>query len=433
MSSSSDGSSDLSLELEEMRCVHRKISPYVPPTPLIRSQHLSQKYCSPIYLKLENLNISGSFKVRGATAALLSYPIEKLRAAGVVVASAGNHGQGVAYISQALGVPATVFMPENTPLIKVEATRSYGAEVILTGKTFHEAQREMLAWRQDHENILIHAFNQRAVVLGQSTVGLEIIEEQGDLGAVVVPVGGGGLISGVSSAVKALNPQALVVGVQSQRYCPVTRMMKSLGKSLCSVAGCEEEAFDVGADAVLADGIAVKEPGTWNQELIRRRVDLMSCAAESAVAGAIMELLERDHIAVEGAGAVAVAALDQLFSHQAYRRGKPTVCILSGGNIDAAVLSRITRKGLVYTERMMRLQLTLRDSPGALAQLLSRVAEGQANLYHIHHSRIFSDHGVKEARVTLDLEIAHSEHGEKVLRHLREAGYEVQQQDLGAP
>ena len=415
------------LSLEEIRRLHKKIAPYVPPTPLTRSEHLSQKYNTPIYLKLENLNISGSFKVRGAAAALLSCPLGELQKKGVVVASAGNHGQGVAYIGRSLKVPVMVFMPENTPLIKIEATKSLGAHIQLVGQNFHEAEQAMLTWQQKNQKIMIHAFAQKEVMLGQGTIGLEILEKIPELGTVMAPVGGGGLISGLSVVVKSLNPSTKVVGVQSQSCCPVTRMMASLGKAFCTLdRDCEGEESSMGGDVSLADGIAVKTPGRLNQEVIREYVDVMMCVGESSVAGAIMELLERDHVAVEGAGAASVAALKALFERYPEKRGKSVVCVISGGNIDAAVLSRITRKGLVYSGRMVRLKLTLKDSPGALAKLLGKIADTQANLYHIHHSREFSRHGVKEARVILDLEVAHKEHGLEIKELLKESGYLVE-------
>lgn len=438
---------------QRSRMIQKKISSYIPPTPLIKSHYLSQKHSVPIYLKLENLNISGSFKVRGAAAALLSWNQDQLKKLGVVVASAGNHGQGVAYISRTLGIKATVFMPENTPLIKVEATRRLGAEVILAGKTFHRSQEAMHRWQKQHHSLILPPFEHSDVIAGQSTVALEILDQLGDLAVAIMPVGGGGLIGGVASVLKSHDPQIQVIGVQSEMCCPVTRELAQTGRALCpnlqlassqsdhkSRPGvlsnhdkethhhhleCQRNDEDRGVDTLLADGIAVKRPGDTNLQMIHKYVDLMCCVDEEAVAGSIMELLERDHLAVEGAGAVSVAALDRLLARHLGLTQGPVVCVLSGGNIDASVLSRITRKGLAYSGRMMRLTLNLKDSPGVLAALLGDLGKLGANLYHIDHNRIFSDHSVKEARVTVDLEITDRDHGDLVRRQLVESGYDL--------
>ncbi|MCY4444418.1 MAG: pyridoxal-phosphate dependent enzyme [Proteobacteria bacterium] len=427
------------LDREAILAAYDRVSPYVAPTPLVHSLYLSEMYKSPIYLKLENLNIAGSFKIRGACHRLLQVSGSDLQKRGVVTTSAGNHGQGVGYMSQKLGIPATVFMPLRAPLIKISATRSYGASVILAGENYDEAQAEAHRWNQDHGAEYVHAFDHPDVVLGQGGVGLEILRKLPDVAAVIVPVGGGGLAAGVGCAVKSHVSGCLVIGVQSHRCCAAVQAYKSLmltqktqqktqqkaqqkTQLRCSLGSpCQEnQERDVSLHQTLADGIAVKSPSTLTLSLIKQYVDDMYCVTEEAIAGAMIELLERDRLLVEGAGAVSVAALASLFDLRKDLRGKPVVCVLSGGNVDASVLSRVIQRGLRYAHRLTRFSLILPDTPGALAGCLKAIAESGANLYAIDHNRLYTQHGMKDVEVLIELEVVDKAHKERVL-HLLEA------------
>lgn len=405
---------------------HKIIAAEVPPTPLKYSEYFSKKYKIPIYFKLENLNISGSFKIRGAAHALLTQPLAPLQKSGVMSISAGNHAQGLAYMANQLGVKATIFMPKGTSLIKITSTQSYGAEVRLEGDHYMDTEKKGLEWASQSGARPIHAFDQIEVVLGQGTVGYEIHQDLKDVGVVIAPVGGGGLLSGIAAYMRGLDHHVTLMGVQSHLCCPVSQHLGCDTNCPLKEECGKHNSQTIKAHATLADGIAIKTPSQMNLHYLKTWVDQVFCVTEKHLAGAIMNLLEREHILAEGAGAASVAALeihrDQIIEQA---KGRAVVCVISGGNIDASLLARIMQKGLVQSHRMIRITLHLEDHPGALAHCLKVVAETGANIYHLDHNRIFNHQGVKAVEVIFDLEISHKQHCQEVLDHLNTHGYDV--------
>jgi threonine dehydratase len=355
--------------------------------------------------------MTGSFKERGALNRLLTLdPDEKKR--GVIAASAGNHAQGVAYHAQRLGIRAIIVMPEYTPLIKVANTRQYGAEVVVYGANYDAACGHALSLQQQTGCVFVHAFNDYDVMAGQGTIGLEILEQVPDLDAVVVPVGGGGLIAGVAVAVKEQKPSVRVIGVQSQ--C-VPSMKTSLE--------VEELVCLRPEGRTIADGIAVRMPGDLTFPIIQKYVDEIVTADDDEIANAILLLLEVEKTVVEGAGAIALAAL---LNRSLHLEGKNVVHLLSGGNIDVNMLSVIIRRGLARDGRLVRLRVLLRDQPGALLGLSNVLAGARANILEITHHRTFTQAALGEAEVDLDLETEGAEHVERIMKVLAESGYEAQ-------
>lgn len=392
----------------------RRIKPYFEKTPLTQSLFLSDKYGLNIHLKMENLAASGSFKIRGSSNALLAADQKLVKKNGVLAASAGNHAQGVARTAKKLGVNATIFMPSRAPLIKVEQTKILGAHVIQTGDTFDEAEAAAIEWNQSKNAVFIHPFSDPNVIAGQGTAGLEILEDMPELGAVVIPIGGGGLISGVACAIKELKPDTIVIGVQAKLYDSLTRQFHNEKQSTSSPGQS------------IADGIAVKKVNGYTFAHIEKYVDEIWSVGEDEIAASIMDLMEREHVLSEGAGAVGVAALEHISSKLSKTVGtKPIVCLISGGNIDVSLLNRITKRGLLYSGRIMRLVLSIDDRPGILADLLSKISETGANLYNIEHNRVFSQYGIKNVEVSIDLETINKAHQASIKTALEKSGYNL--------
>ncbi len=380
-------------------------------TPLDYSHTFSTRTGAEVHLKLENLQRTGSFKIRGATnrIALLD---DADREAGVVTASAGNHAQGVALAASRAGVDATIVMPEHAPISKVDATRSYGGEVVLHGDTYEAAQRRAHEIEADEDRTYIHAFDDEAVMAGQGTVGLEVLEELPEPDVVVVPVGGGGLVSGVATAVSARRPEARVVGVQAEGAA-------AMADSLRKGRRVEESVTDT-----IADGIAVGALGEATFEVVRERVDEVVTVPDSAIAMAVVDLLERSKTLVEGAGAVAVAALVE--GTVAYEDDDVVVACLSGGNIDLNVLTTVVMRGLVERGRYLKLSTVLKDRPGALERLLEVLSAANANIYGIQHDRTSRDIAMNAAEVELDVETRGHDHAAALIEELEDHGYEVE-------
>lgn len=378
-------------------------------TELIPSHSFSERLGLPVYFKCENLQRTGSFKIRGALNFILSQPREKL-GKGVITASAGNHGQGVAFAASLLKVSSTVFMPENSPLQKLHAVRDYGAEVVLTGRNFDEAYAAALARQKETDSLFIHPFEDPLVMAGQGTIGLEILAGLPDLSTIIVPIGGGGLISGIATAIKETHPKVRVIGVE-------TAAAPAMHFSLIKGSIMETPlAFS------LADGIAVKRPGENTFRVIRERVDEVVLVDEEEIAQTIVLLLERSKLLVEGAGAVTLAALLQ--GKAKFPQGK-TVCLLSGGNIDVRTLSMVVERGLVAVGRYVKLKVALEDVPGSLARLSAEIAAVKANIFYITHDRRCISLPLGESEVILELETRGFEHIKNILKHLEEKGYEV--------
>ncbi len=399
------------IELKDIEAARERIEDRVIVTPCTHSGYFSRLAGAQTFFKFENLQFTGSFKERGALNKLLTLTPEE-RARGVIAASAGNHAQGVAYHAGQLGIPATIVMPDRTPLIKVQNTREFGARVILSGANFDEAYAEALAVQEREGSTFVHPFDDDQVMAGQGTIGLELLEQNPYLQLVIVPIGGGGLISGVATAVKEVNPRIQVIGGQAAA-------LPSMQKSV-------EAGAPVTLDPAMtiADGIAVKRPGVRTLEHVRRYVDEIVTVDEEEIANAILLLLEREKTVVEGAGAVSVAALLNDKIPQA--KGKRVAMILSGGNIDVNVLSRVIERGLVKDGRRIRLVVRVQDRPGFLARLMGTVAEMGANVVEVYHHRAFALRStLYETEVELTLETRGREHMEGLIASLRERGYQV--------
>lgn len=372
-------------------------------TPLIYSPTFSKMTGAEVYLKLENLQETGSFKIRGATVKIESC-IACIGPKGVVAASAGNHAQGVSLAARRAGLPATIVMPVWASISKQEATRNYGGTVILEGQNISESIRKAGELAETGMSF-IHPFDDRDIVAGQGTVGLEIMEDLPDAHVIVVPVGGGGLIGGVAAGAHALSPSVRIVGVQAMA-CPSAEVALRAG-----------HVVRVEAEHSIADGIAVKQVGEIPFSLIREHVERIALVDEDQIAAAILLLLERKKVLAEGAGAVALAALvNGLIPMPS---GAKVVLVISGGNVDSPLLGRVIHKGLARKGRLMRFSVTLEDVPGALAQLLTRVAALGANVLHITHDRTARDLPISLSRVVLELETRGPDHIEEVYEALR--------------
>jgi threonine dehydratase len=380
----------------------------ISPTPLQYSRVLSEQADGPVYLKCENLQRTGSFKVRGGYVRIARLT-DGERARGVVAASAGNHAQGVAFAAGLLGAAATVVMPERAPLPKVEATRGYGAEVILHGACVEDAVEEALRYAARTGSVFIHPFDHIDVVAGQGTLGFEIIEQCPQVKTIVVPVGGGGLAAGIAVAVKSLDPQVKIVGVQAESVAPYPASIAS--------------GYPVGVRALptMADGIAVSRPGDIAFGILATQADRFVMVSEAALSRGLLLCLERAKQVVEPAGAAAVAAL--LSCPGEFE--PPVVAVLSGGNIDPLLLSKLLRHGLSAAGRFLGLRCRLPDHPGSLAALLRDLAELGANVLEVSHERLGPSLRVDEVEVVLQIETRGPEHCEDVKAKLGAAGYIV--------
>jgi len=377
-------------------------------TPVEESRWLTGLAGGPVHLKCENLQRTGSFKVRGAYNRIARLSEEE-RAAGVVAASAGNHAQGVALAAQLLGIKATVFMPEGAPIPKERATRAYGADVIFSGKYIDQALVRAREFAAETGAVLIHPFDHEDIVAGQGTCGLEILEQVPDVATVLVPTGGGGLVAGVATAIKSLNPAVRVVGVQAE------------GAAAFPISISAGEPVQLETMKTMADGIAVGRPGDVPFKAVQEFVDEMVTVSEESLSRALLALVERAKLVVEPAGAAAVAAI--LENPTAY--ATPAVAILSGGNIDPLLLGKVIRHGMASAGRYLSLRVCIPDAPGGLARLLGELAEVQANVLEVAHERISPSLLLDEVEVQVQLETRGQEHAERVLARLRERGYRV--------
>jgi threonine dehydratase len=379
-------------------------------TELIYSHHFSEKLAYPVYFKCENLQRTGAFKIRGALNFMTSQP-RKALVNGVITASAGNHAQGVAFSADLLGIPATVYMPEGTPLQKVLATRDYGAEVVLTGKNFDEACAAAMQAGKACGALFVHPFDDPLVMAGQGTIGLEVLEDIPDLANILVPIGGGGLIAGIVTAIKETHPHVRVIGVES---AAAPSMHYSLKKGSIMAAPLT---------VTLADGIAVKRVGKKTYPIVRELVDEVVLVEEEEIAQAIVALLERTKLLVEGAGAVTLAAL---LNERVKNIAGKTVCLLSGGNIDVKTIALVVERGLLAAGRYLKLKVELDDVPGSLARLSTDIAETRANISLITHDRRSKALPIGRAEVHLELETRGFDHIQQVVSYLNSQGYEVE-------
>jgi len=395
------------ITLSDIQTAAERIKDSILITPLVFSPALSRMFDGDIYLKMENLQKTGSFKIRGALN-LIRACQKKIPSGGVVAASAGNHAQGVALAARQAGLPATVVMPAGSSISKQEATRSYGGHVIVEGRTVSDSLAVARQLARDGR-MFIHPFDDPLVMAGQGTIALEILASLPEADRVIIPVGGGGLIAGMTVALRALKPDVKITGVQAA-VCPSAAEAMHHGVLVTVPGGTS-----------IADGIAVRRTGKNPFAVMRSGVDDIVAVKEEDIAAAILLLMERKKIVAEGAGAVALAAL--MSGAVTIQPGEKTVLLISGGNLDSPLLGRIIRKGLIQSGRIMRINVQLKDVPGALAGLLNLIAESNANVLHIHHDRSRRDFPVNATAVELELETRSEDHIAVIKQALDEAGY----------
>ena len=405
--------SEEGLSLADVRAAATRIADGVVQTPCPLSLVFGDLVPGRLHVKLENLQRTGSFKERGALNKLLQLD-PKTRRLGVVAASAGNHAQALAYHAGRLDIAATVVMPENTPLIKVGNTERHGARVIQKGRVYDEAAAEAERLRAEAGLAMIHPFNDLQVMAGQGTIGLEIVEQVPDVDLVVVPVGGGGLCSGIAVALKSLRPQVRVVGVESAA-APSASASRAAGRVVSIKAG-----------DTIAEGIATKRVGDLTFVHMERWVDDLVVVSEEDIAAAILFLLEREKTVAEGAGAAACAAL--LTGRIPVSDAQTTVMVLSGGNIDVNVVARVIERGLVADGRLLHVRVIVHDRPGSLAALTRTVAELRANVLEISHRRAFTDISVGDVEILVALETKGREHAEQIIVALSAQGLVVEEE-----
>jgi len=393
--------------LASIQAARTRIGNAVLYSPCHLSHYLSELTGLPLHLKFENLQRTGSFKERGALNKLLTLNEEE-RSRGVIAASAGNHAQGVAFHAAALGIHAQIVMPLTTPLVKVAATRAFGAEVILHGASYDEACEEATRRCRMEGSTFIHPFDDPEVISGQGTIGLELLEQVPDLEAVVVPIGGGGLISGIGCALKERNPKIRVVGVEPEKLPSMQRALE---------AGAP---VTIAQEATIADGIAVRRAGDITLPLVNKYVDEIVTVDDEEIASAILMLLEQEKTLAEGAGAAALAAIVQSKTNLRHRR---TVALVCGGNIDVTLLAKIIERGLVKDGRLLRIRVYLQDRPGALHQLTQILARERANIVETLHNRAYYGVSLGETVIDVTLETRGATHITAISQALREAGF----------
>jgi threonine dehydratase len=376
-------------------------------TELVPAPNVNKK--GTVYLKPENLQLTGSFKVRGSYYKI-SQLSEEEKAKGVIACSAGNHAQGVALAATKNGIKSLICLPDGAPISKIEATKGYGAEVCLVPGVYDDAYKRAIELRDEKGYTFIHPFDDEDVIAGQGTIGLELIDQMKDVDAVIVPIGGGGLISGVAFAVKSLNPNIKVYGVQAAG----APSMKN------SVEHKQIERLD--AVSTIADGIAVKQPGENTFALCSKYVDEIVTVTDDEVSSAILTLLEKQKLITEGAGAVAVAAA--MFDKVPVE-GKKVVCVVSGGNIDVNILDRVVKRGLMAEGRSALLKVELLDKPGQLVQISSIIAELGGNVIGVHHERTNASTAITGCFIRISLETRNFEHVEQIKAAIRDAGFRI--------
>ncbi|HUH41096.1 MAG TPA: threonine ammonia-lyase [Castellaniella sp.] len=396
-----------SITIDDIRQAAQRIQGQIVQTPCLESRVLSELTGAQVFLKFENLQFTSTFKERGAYNKLVQLS-QAERQRGVIAMSAGNHAQGVAYHSQRLGIPATIVMPSFTPGVKVAGTRGFGARVILHGATLEAAYEHAHTLAEQEHLTFVHPYNDLAIMAGQGTVALEMLAQQPDLDAIVVPVGGGGLIAGIATAAKAIKPSIEMIGVQMQRFPAMVNRMQ--GTRLPQGV------------STIAEGIAVGAPGPLCIEAIEHHVDDWLLVDEGDIEHAIVLLLEVEKTLAEGAGAAGLAAL---LSHPQRLAGRKVGMVLSGGNIDPQLLAQIIGRGLVRSGRLVRIVVNTRDVPGSLARITSLVAECGANVDEVHHQRAFTLLAAKNVEIEMVLQTRGHDHVTELIERLRAADMDV--------
>jgi threonine dehydratase len=396
--------------LADIQAARQRIADAIFTTPCARAEILSELIGCEVFLKLENLQMTGSFKERGSLNKILQLTPEQ-KAAGVITASAGNHAQGVAHAAKLCGIPAVIVMPETAPLAKIRGTREFGAEIVLHGSGYDEAYEKALQLQASEGYTFIHAFDDPQVIAGQGTIGLELLEQVPEMDVVVVPVGGGGLIAGIATAIKALRPEVRMIGVEAAR-------MPAMQQSI--TAG---EIQQLQGANTLADGIAVARVGQHTLPIVDQTVSDIVTVNEEEIATAIMLLLEREKTLAEGAGATGFAALYSKRIRDI--AGKKVVVIISGGNIDLTLLAKILERGMEFDGRLARLKVIAPDRPRSIAAIAALLAEQHAGILQISQNRSVSEVKLEETEVELLLETRGLDHVEEIRQALREEGFAV--------
>lgn len=399
----------MDLPLKEIELAAQRLASTIHKTKLERSTTFSEMTGGEIYLKFENQQKTGSFKIRGASNKIASL-VEKGEIKAAVASSAGNHAQGTAYASKVHGIPAVICMPKSTPIAKVEATKGYGAKVVLHGDCYDDAYEKALEIVEKEGATLIHPFDDLEVMAGQGTIGIEILKDLPTVDTIIVPAGGGGLLAGVAACIKQINPRVRVIGVQAEGAPAIARSFKE--KKHCSTE----------KSLTIADGISVKCPGEKTIELINKYADDVVTVSDAEISSAILYLIERTKQVVEPAGATTIAAV---LSGKIDVKGQKTVCVLSGGNIDVSFIARIIELGLSSRGRKIKFRTTLLDIPGSLEHLSRVLKEVNANIIMVQHDRMSADIDPNEAIIHIACEVGGTEHGEKVIKTLEKSGYKI--------
>ncbi len=393
------------LSLDDLYKARYVLSKILRRTDLVHAPKLNPE--SDIYLKPESLQITGSFKIRGAYYKISQLTAEE-KAKGVVACSAGNHAQGVALGATAHGIKSLICLPEGAPISKVEATRRLGAEICLVPGVYDDAYQRAIQLRDEHGYTFIHPFEDKYVIAGQGTIGLELLEQLPEVEAVVVPIGGGGLISGLAYAMKQLNPKIEIYGVQATGAPSMFQSLKAHKPETLSWV------------STVADGIAVKTPGEMTYDLCSKYVDDVVLVTEDEICAAILRLIEEEKMVAEGAGAVSVAAV---MFNKAPVKGKKTICLVSGGNIDVTILNRVISRGLEKDGRLCLLSLDLEDKPGQLSEVSRVIAELGANVVSVYHERSTVRDDINACELRVKIETRNSDHVNQIIERLKEKGF----------
>jgi threonine dehydratase len=395
----------MTVSLEDIKDAAKVIEGQVLRTPSIQAARLSEDLGFDLVLKLENLQTTGSFKERGAVNKLSSLTDEQ-RKTGVIAMSAGNHAQGVAYHAMRMGIPATIVMPDFAPITKVERTRSFGAQVVLTGETLDASAVAAREIAKEKNLTFVHPYDDELIVAGQGTIGMEMLEDHPDLEVIVVPIGGGGIISGIATAVKAIKPAIKVYGVETEFYPSMYQALHNLTPN--------------SGGQTLADGIAVKNPGQITRAIIKELVEEIILVDETAIETAIAALAEKQKLVAEGAGAAGLAAL---LAHPQRFKGKKVGTVICGGNIDVRILAGVLTRGLVRDGRMVRLRIDISDRPGVLGKLADIIGRSGGNIIEVFHQRLFQDVPVRNAEIDIIVETRNADHVKEIVDGLQAQGF----------
>ena len=395
----------MTVSLEDIKDASKVIEGQVLRTPSIQAARLSEDLGFDLVLKLENLQTTGSFKERGAVNKLSSLTDEQ-RKTGVIAMSAGNHAQGVAYHAMRMGIPATIVMPDFAPITKVERTRSFGAQVVLTGDTLDASAVAAREIAKEKNLTFVHPYDDEFIVAGQGTIGMEMLEDHPDLEVIVVPIGGGGIISGIATAVKAIKPDIKVYGVETEFYPSMYQALHNLTPN--------------SGGQTLADGIAVNNPGQITRAIIKELVEEIILVDETAIETAIAALAEKQKLVAEGAGAAGLAAL---LAHPQRFKGKKVGTVICGGNIDVRILAGVLTRGLVRDGRMVRLRIDISDRPGVLGKLADIIGRSGGNIIEVFHQRLFQDVPVRNAEIDIIIETRNADHVKEIVDGLQGQGF----------